>query len=388
MNLREEILELISLKQEGGYWDFKREWYHTDKKDNLLHDIICMANNQENHDAYIIIGIDEENDYLVQDISNDENRKNTQKIVDFLKDKPFAGGVRPLVYVEPLKIFNKGTIDVIVIKNNYNTPFYLTKRYNKVNANNIYTRVMDSNTPVDTSADLIHIEYLWKKRFRLISTPMEMVQYYLQFPQDWIYSPSGHKNEKKYYKYSPEYTIAYTLCDDKDVNGYEYYLFNQPDITPHWRKIKLYYYQTKIGELQGICLYKGIYFSSVPDRSEIVLPEHNKFDLGITFHYFIKNSLNYTIHKFYYNYDEASGEEKISHDKFMECILLFDTKDELLLFKEFAAEEWKNKANYEDNINLPYFPELKGYLMSEFERQYKDVQILQRMLKKFRNNSF
>lgn len=30
MNLREEILELISLKQEGGYWDFKRKWYHVD----------------------------------------------------------------------------------------------------------------------------------------------------------------------------------------------------------------------------------------------------------------------------------------------------------------------------------------------------------------------
>ena len=77
MNLRKEILELISLKQEGGYWDFKREWYHQDKKDDLLHDIICMANNQENRDAYIIIGVDEENNYSVRDVSNDENRKNT-----------------------------------------------------------------------------------------------------------------------------------------------------------------------------------------------------------------------------------------------------------------------------------------------------------------------
>lgn len=24
---KEEILELISLKQEGAYWDFKKEWY-------------------------------------------------------------------------------------------------------------------------------------------------------------------------------------------------------------------------------------------------------------------------------------------------------------------------------------------------------------------------
>ena len=63
---KNEIENLISLKQEGSYWDFKREWYSKDKKADLLHDIICMANNLSNRDAFIIIGIDEENDYLVE----------------------------------------------------------------------------------------------------------------------------------------------------------------------------------------------------------------------------------------------------------------------------------------------------------------------------------
>jgi hypothetical protein len=59
---QEEILELINLGQEGGYWDFKKEWYKPDNKgkQDLLHDIICMANNLENRDAYLIIGVDEE----------------------------------------------------------------------------------------------------------------------------------------------------------------------------------------------------------------------------------------------------------------------------------------------------------------------------------------
>ena len=52
-----ELKQLISLKHEGGYWDFKREWF--DNTTDLLHDIICMANNLENRDAYIIIGIDQ-----------------------------------------------------------------------------------------------------------------------------------------------------------------------------------------------------------------------------------------------------------------------------------------------------------------------------------------
>lgn len=48
----QEIYELISYKQEGAYWDFKKEWYAEGKLADLLHDIICMANNMENRDAF------------------------------------------------------------------------------------------------------------------------------------------------------------------------------------------------------------------------------------------------------------------------------------------------------------------------------------------------
>ena len=44
-----------------------------------MHDIICMANNMECRDAYIIIGIDEEKECSIQDVKNDSNRRNTQK---------------------------------------------------------------------------------------------------------------------------------------------------------------------------------------------------------------------------------------------------------------------------------------------------------------------
>lgn len=121
---KEEILELISLKQEGAYWDFKKEWYEEGKQPDLLHDIICMSNNLENRDAYIIIGIDEENDYCVNDMTNAENRKSTQMLVDFVRNKKFAGGIRPRVMVETMQL-ETGTIDIIVIKNGYSTPYVL-----------------------------------------------------------------------------------------------------------------------------------------------------------------------------------------------------------------------------------------------------------------------
>lgn len=169
----EIIKELIDLRQEGEYWDFKKEWYSKEQKLNLLHDIISMANNLTENDGLIIIGVDESDNYKVKDVKNDLNRRNTQNIVDFLKDKKFAGDIRPIVKVESI-VLQTATLDIIVIKNSNFTPFYLKENYIGNNkgkillANYIYTRIQDSNTPINQSADLDKVEKLWKKDLELI----------------------------------------------------------------------------------------------------------------------------------------------------------------------------------------------------------------------------
>lgn len=113
MDLEVVVNNLLELKQEGGYWDFKQEWYIPDKDDtDLLHDIICMANNLENRDAYIIIGV-EDKTFNLLGVSSDHNRKNTQMIVDFLKDKKFAGDIRPTVKVQTICIKDKELGEII-----------------------------------------------------------------------------------------------------------------------------------------------------------------------------------------------------------------------------------------------------------------------------------
>ena len=102
--LKEEVLQLIDYQQEGTYWDFKREWYLNTS--DLFHDILCMANNPSNHDGFIIIGVDEK-DYSIYDVTNDDNRKKTQDIVNILRDKEFAGGIRPIAFVQPLSLDQK-----------------------------------------------------------------------------------------------------------------------------------------------------------------------------------------------------------------------------------------------------------------------------------------
>ena len=84
-SIRTEIGRLLELRQEGEYWDFKKEW-HKNKSD-LLHDIICMANNLSNHDGLIIIGVDEETDYSICDITSDPNRKKRRTLLYFCERK-------------------------------------------------------------------------------------------------------------------------------------------------------------------------------------------------------------------------------------------------------------------------------------------------------------
>lgn len=100
-NLEGNILQLIESQTEGDYWDFKE--YHHDNKANLLHDIICMANNRADRDAYIIFGV-RDSDYSVVGVENDPRRRNQQQMIDQLKDKKFAGGIRPTIYLKTLKI--------------------------------------------------------------------------------------------------------------------------------------------------------------------------------------------------------------------------------------------------------------------------------------------
>ena len=374
---KEEIFDLISLKQEGPYWDFKREWYSREKQADLLHDIICMSNNMECRDAYIIIGIDEEHDYCIYDITNDVNRKNTQKMVDFLRNKKFAGGIRPRVVVESLRI-KDGIIDVIVIKNDYYTPYFLEEKYQSVNANNIYTRVFDTNTPKNTSADLLHIEFLWKKRFRLLSTPLEKIFYYLLSEEDWLDTQDDSSMTRKYYKYAPEFVIEHCKCND--INGYEYYLFNQKDSRPQWYNIYVKYYQTTLFSTMGIGLDGNRCFTNIPCTDFLF----DKWQLNgkVLFKYYIKGSREMILHDFFVDY--KSHEAVYANDRFEECILIFKSNLEMKEFKEYARKKWEERSNYQKNIHVPYMKLPEDYVKDVFKEEYENALILKRMLNEYR----
>lgn len=379
MALCDEIFKLIDLQQEGAYWDFKKEWYGKDKDSDQLIDIICMANNLVNQDAYIIIGIDEEKEYAVCDVSQDPNRRNTQMVTDFIRSKKFAGDFRPVVTVETMQV-EGGLIDVIVVHNSTNTPFLLQERFKGVNANNIYVRLQDSNTPCDKSADFHHVEYLWRKRFGMLLTPIEKVKLYLKHPEDWENSPA--QEDKKYYKYAPEYTIEHTYEPDDRRDGYEYYLFAQTDSRPHWCDIRICYHQTVLAELGGVILDGGRYFTATPYTDGFSLSRYAHWD--VVYKYMIKGELNYLIHEFYY--EDDGDEAKHAHDEYEGCLLIFNDGKEHEAFKAFAQANWLGKEQYSTEIWIPHMEQTQDYNMNAFREEYRNVQILKKMLDDFRTH--
>jgi len=83
-NLQDVIKELISSKREGGYWDFKKEWYID--KGELLLDILCMANNLEDRDTYIILGV-EDSTWNINGVEADPKRLKLNNLSQFISNK-------------------------------------------------------------------------------------------------------------------------------------------------------------------------------------------------------------------------------------------------------------------------------------------------------------
>ena len=85
LELKEKVLEFINSRRETDFYDFKQSWEEENAKDNrkdpksdLLHDIICMANNKHIGDSYIIFGI-EDKTYNIVGVENDKNRKKADR---------------------------------------------------------------------------------------------------------------------------------------------------------------------------------------------------------------------------------------------------------------------------------------------------------------------
>ncbi|MDY6228038.1 MAG: ATP-binding protein [Clostridium sp.] len=317
-DLENIILSLINLKREGEYWDFKEKFYSN--KANLVHDIICMANNRADRDTYIIFGVRDE-DFEIVRIENDLNRKTQQQFIDVLKSKKFIGGIRPIIELRNLFIKNH-EVDVLIIKNTNETPYYLVENYKEQNrtvrAQYICTRVGDTNTNINKGADINQVEYLWRKRFLLDKPPLEQIKNKLRNKDEWV-----REDNTFYNRFNPEYRVELE-DDDYDKERLEFYSFAMMNQSTRYGTIVIKCYETKLYSDQFVILDSGRYVTTVPNW-EFIRFGNYKPDYDYCFKYFLKDSINYVLHEFL---AEENEEALYASRRFSNVVLTFENKDE------------------------------------------------------------
>ena len=243
-----------------------------------------MANNIEGRDAYLIYGADDNG--IVKGIeTTTEPRYTTKMVTEFLRTKHFAGQYVPKVSVQVLKI-DGHELDVLIVHNTRNTPYYLTDKFNPSHDNKkmllpgaVYTRINDINTPRIQTASFEHTEYLWR-RFGIDMTPSEKLLRLLDNPEDWS-ETRWDVDRHSYNIYNPEYQI--NVLDSQDA--YETISYFYDDERMLYAPLKLNYLTTTLYETELWYMDMG--------RCLIPKPEH-KYDMehGLYYYYIEKDSLN------------------------------------------------------------------------------------------------
>lgn len=342
--IEEIVREFFYQETEGEYWDFKEKPYFYEgqsekdknkKKGDLLHDIICMANNMSNHDAYIIMGISD-HPVEITGVKQFTKKWTQESYQDFLQKLSWAGDCVPSV---ELRSINNGNIEVLVVRKSNKVPFYLTKRYNKVNENHIYVRKGAKNTAIDSQAEIGDIEKLFEFRFGLIPFPKERVINYITEYDHWIEMKGNYETRSWYYEKFPEYTME--LVDDpkNDELKPPVYSLIHPNVRTTWEILRLKYHQTILLEFSShyIDEYRGL--SVQPRYNFLKLFEGvNNINLRTIYYYYVVDSVEINLMYLLEELHEQDGEALRQH---LNLIPVFKNDDEREAIEKYVEE---NKA--------------------------------------------
>jgi hypothetical protein len=334
MKFEEKIKYLISLKKEGSFWDFKVEPHSN--KINLLHDIVSMANVIHDSDRYIIIGVSNST-YKIKGLQKGQkNRKEQSHLIDFIREKNFGGIYKPETEIRTLEIDQK-EIDIIVIKNNPYKPYYLTEDYSferkKIRANYVYTRNLDTNTPIDKSANFIQIEQMWKERFGLNLSPVSKMEELLKEPENW-FKDLGNK-KYAYHKTFAEYNIEFSETEEF-WETWSYFFLNHKSFCG---TATFKYHSTILFELEYMFCDEFRIESSVPTKERVKVGEEDNW-----YYYFNLNERNGLFQIFLsdnFKYESSKGQSN--------PFITFKNDSEKMKFNQHLNTNAKNFNELEHN---------------------------------------
>lgn len=340
-DIEDIVREFFYQETEGEYWDFKEKPYFYEgqsekdknkKKGDLLHDIICMANNMSNHDAYIIMGISD-HPVEITGVKQFAKKWTQESYQDFLQNLSWAGDCVPSV---ELRCIDNGNLEVLVVRKSNKVPFYLTKRYNKVKENQIYVRKGAKNTAIDSQAEIGDIEKLFEFRFGLTPFPKERVINYITDHDHWIEMKGNYETRSWYYEKFPEYTMELVDYPQNDELKAPVYALIQFNARTTWQILRLRYHQTILLEFTShyIDEYRG--FSVQPKYN--FLKFSNGFEdikLNSTYYYYLHGSIELKLMYLLKELLEQDGEACGRH---LNLIPVFNDDEERNIIEKHVEE--------------------------------------------------
>jgi len=207
-------------RTESETLDFK-EIFHSNNA-CFVHDFICLANSNHSTEKYLIFGV-REKDGIIEEIigiDNDSNKKNFQQITNILQSS-FFNRLPRFSYKEYL--INELTVGVLEIKPSSLKPFYLLKDKiegkTRVRAGVMYTRLGDTNTPIDSCPNDSELEQMWKSRFHLDKSPSERLEILLNNPEEWKAGYGQGMVSVLHHDQYPEFTMTINSGSDEQIDG-------------------------------------------------------------------------------------------------------------------------------------------------------------------------
>jgi hypothetical protein len=235
--MNQMLLTTLIQENESEFLDFKREYHDNNVK--LIHDILCLANSYYDRDRYLIIGIEDTTKNIIG-VENDSNRKTNANLQDLLRQSNCNR--IPSIKIETVNYKNH-EIDILIIGNRPDKPFFLTKdksfKGNILRAGVVYTRLGDTNTPMNESAQDANIEMMWRERFGFGLAPLDLMYKLLDDEDGW---KKIDEDDYMYHYKRPEFYIK----DGKTINNkfIEPWLKSFPDQHAESFEVCLYYLST------------------------------------------------------------------------------------------------------------------------------------------------
>ena len=175
-----------------------------------------------------------------------DSHRTQADIVNTLSNAGFSGGVYPDIFLRRVEIQGH-RLEVLVIKDRPEKPYYLQKEYNncgvRLHPGTVYSRVRDSNTPSDQVASSNDIERMWRQRFGLDQTPYQRVQNYLLDRHEW----TEMSEYVWYFSQYPEFTISPTEEEAWPVRAGENWVRAATNPSAFVRPLRICFHQTAAG---------------------------------------------------------------------------------------------------------------------------------------------